>query len=142
MAVRELVRGDSYTHRRPVFRFTLADIRGKALDLTGYTIRATFKSRQTSLEDDPLDVFAPIRHELVIDEYGVPQKENGLVLDGPVESGRIAEYLTSDETRVLPLRVELFGDIELTDPTGAVFSYILEDRLYAIDGYTHRSHQK
>lgn len=140
MARRTIIRGDSYTHRRPVFRITLTDSRGNPIDLSGHTIRATYKTRATSLEDDPLDIFAPIRHELVVDTMGVVIKENGLVLDGPARSGRIAEYLSTSETRSLPLESELYGDIEITDPYGNVFTYLLEDHLFAVDGYTHRSH--
>lgn len=138
MAERVIIRGDSYGLRRPLYRIELLTVDNQPFDLTGCVVRTTYKPRPTSIEVDPHDDTAFIKHELHVDENGVASVQAGLHMIGDPTDGQIEERLTSSETSVLPLDIVLFSDIELTDPNGEKFTWIMEEGLRAIDAYTNR----
>lgn len=139
MATRTITRGDSYSLRRPLYQITFINAEGDPMDLAGCTIRTTYKAEQTTIEEDPEDIHAVIVHELVIDEAGLPVVEDGLYLIGDAVEGTIEERLTAAETKTLPLNTPLLGDIEIQDAAGEIFTWIVDEELVAVDGYTHRS---
>ena len=139
MAVRTIIRGDSYGIRRPLYTITLVDDLGNPFDLTGCTIRTTYKAVITTPVEDPTDTSAAIKHDLTIDGTGTPTTENGLHLVGPPTAGVIEEWLTSTESRALPTGMELVSDVELTDVNGEVFTWTFTDTLTAVDGVTNRT---
>lgn len=139
MAVRTIIRGDSYGIRRPLYTLTLVDEVSAPFDLTSCTLRTTYKVVTTDPSDDPSDLTAPIKHEIVINGSGVAITEDGLYLVGPAINGVIEERMTAAETIALPLNVDLISDIQLTDQNGEIFTWLFTDTLKTIDGVTNRS---
>jgi len=139
MAIRTIIRGDSYGLRRPLFTITLVDNLNDPFNLANCTIRTTYKIAPTDPNTDPTDENAPIKHFIELDGVGAVVDNDGLVLVGPATDGVLEERLTAAESRVLPANVELQSDIELTDQNGEVFTWIFTDTLKAIDGVTNRT---
>lgn len=137
MAEKIIIRGDSYTDLRPLYTYTLVNDQGQPFDLTGCTIRTTYKESTTDPNTDTTDATAAIAHDLIIDGGGNILASNGLIVVGDVTSGVIEEYLTSAETLALPLNASLSSDLELTTPNEVV-TFISDDTLKAIDAYTNR----
>lgn len=138
MAERIIIRGDSYALRRPLYRIELLTQDGLPFDLTGCTVRTTYKPEATSPQEDPNDISAAIQHDIEIGGDGEPEREAGLYLVGDAEEGVIEERLTASESRSLPLDTSLYSDIELTDANGEKFTWIMTDTLRAVDAYTNR----
>lgn len=139
MATRTIIRGDSYGLRRPFYTYTFVDENDAPLDLTGCTIRVTYKAAPTDPTTDTTDSTAAIKHTIVIDTFGVATTQTGLYLTGAATGGIITQRLTATETKALPLGTSLLNDVELTDFNGEVASWILDDILTTIDGYTNRT---
>lgn len=139
MAVRTIIRGDSYGIRRPLWVITLVDEALDPFDLSGCTVRTTYKPTATSPADDPDDTDAPIKHTIVIAVNGTVTSSDGLILVGDATGGTLQERLTATESRVLPVNVELLSDVELTDQNGEVFTFPMTDTLKAVDGLTNRT---
>lgn len=139
MAVRTVIRGDSYAIRRPLYTYTLVDDNANPFDLTGCTIRTTYKAALTAPETDPTDTSAAIKHTLIINGSGAATTEDGLHLVGAATNGVIEEWLTSTESRSLPLATSLLSDIELTDANGEIFTWLFDDTLIAADAVTNRT---
>lgn len=137
MAEKIIIRGDSYTDLRPLYTYTLVNDQGQPFDLTGCTVRTTYKTETTDPNTDTTDATAAIAHDLIIDGGGNILSSNGLIVVGDVTSGVIEEYLTSAETLALPLNTSLSSDLELTTPNEVV-TFISDDTLKAIDAYTNR----
>ena len=70
MADRTIIRGDSYATRRPLWTITLVDEVSAAFDLTGCTVRTTYKTTLTDPTADPSDTSAEIAHTLIVDGTG------------------------------------------------------------------------
>src|SRR5690349_9833116 len=113
MAVRTIIRGDSYGIRRPLYTITLVDSLGDPFDLTGCTVRTTYKTTVTAPTDDPTDTSAAIKHDIVVNGVGTPTAQNGLHMVGAAADGVIEERLTAVESRSLPLNTPLFSDVVL-----------------------------
>ena len=139
MAVRTIIRGDSYALRRPLYTLTFVDELSNPFNLTGCTVRTTYKTASTSPADDPSDTNAPIKHTLTVDGTGTATLENGLYMIGLATAGVVEERLTATESRSLPLSTELLSDVELTDANGEVFTWVFTDTLLAVDGFTNRT---
>jgi hypothetical protein len=139
MAVRTIIRGDSYQLRRPFYTYTFVDENDAPLDLTGCTIRTTYKTEKTDPTVDTTDTDAAIKHTIVIDTFGVATTQTGLYLVGAATGGILKERLSATESRALPLETALYSDLELTDFNGEVFTWVFDDTLVAIDGYTNRT---
>lgn len=139
MTDRQVIRGDSFTTRRAFYQITLRDDQNQLFDLTGCTVRTTFKSTPDAPADDPDDTMAAIRHTLIVGVDGVPTLSNGLYLVGPATGGTIEERLTVAESIVLPLSIKLVSDIEVTDAGGEVMTLLFQGTLTAIDGITNRT---
>lgn len=139
MAVRTIIRGDSYAIRRPLYTYTLVDDVGVPFNLTGCTIRTTYKSVLTPPETDPNDTSAPIKHTLIVDGSGNATTEDGLHLVGAASAGVVEEWLTATESRALPLATALISDIELVDQNGEVFTWMFDDTLQATEAVTNRT---
>ena len=137
MAEKVIIRGDSYTTLRPLYTHTLINDIGGPLNLTGCAIRTTYKPAPTDPNTDPTDDEAVIAHDLIIDDLGDVVVSNGLSLVDGVAGGVILEVLTRAESLALPLGVTLSSDLELTTPEEVV-TFISEDTLKAVDGYTNR----
>lgn len=138
MAEKLIIRGDSYTELRPLYIYTLVDNEGNPFDLTGCTIRTTYKTATTDPSTDPTDASAVIKHTLVVNALGSVTVSNGLIIVGPVTGGVIKEYLTRIETLDLPLGVSLHSDLEVTTASEVV-TFISNDTIKAIDAYTNRT---
>ena len=138
---RTLIRGDSYAIRRPLYVITFVDDEATPLDLTGCTIRSTYKVAPTDPTIDDTDDGAYIKSTLVIDNDGDATTEDGLFLQSTASTGVVVQKLEASDTLALPLNIEIRGDIELTDPNGEVFTWILDEALVAIDGYTNRTEE-
>ena len=139
MAVRTIIRGDSYALRRPLWTLTFVDELANPFNLTGCTVRTTYKTASTAPADDPNDTNAPIKHTIIINGSGTPTTQDGLFLVGAATGGIIEERLTATESRVLPLNTELLSDIEVTDASGEIFTWVITDTLKAVDGFTNRT---
>jgi hypothetical protein len=139
MAVRTIIRGDSYGIRRPLYTLTLVDTNSAPFNLIGCTVRTTYKAITTDPTTDPQDSGAPIKHSITIALDGTVSAANGLVLVGAPEDGVLEERLTATESRLLPLNTELVSDVELTDQNGEVFTWLFTDTIKAIDGVTNRT---
>jgi len=135
---RTLIRGDSYSIRRPLYEITFVDDEAAPLDLTGCTIRSTYKITTTDPNEDTTDEGAYIKATLVVDTDGEAMTEDGLYLKSTADAGVVLHKMEASDTLALPLNTELYGDIELTDPNGEVFTWILEETITATDGYTNR----
>lgn len=136
---RTIIRGDSYGIRRPFYTYTFVDIADAPLDLSGCTIRTTYKAAKASATDDPTDATAEIKHHITLDGTGAVTSQDGLYLDTTAATGVIVERLTAAETLALSLDTELFNDVELTDSNGELSTWIYEEALTAIDAYTNRT---
>lgn len=138
MAVRTIIRGDSYGIRRPLYTLTLVDTNNNPFDLSGCTVRMTYKSVLTDPTTDPNDSNAPIKHSIVIAIDGTVTDSTGLVLVGDAADGVLEERLSASESRIIPANVELQSDVELTDQNGEVFTWLFTDTIKAVDGVTNR----
>lgn len=139
MAVRTIIRGDSYGIRRPLYTITLVDSLGDPFDLTGCHVRTTYKTAITAPTDDPTDTSAAIKHDLIVSGAGAATTQNGLYMVGAATDGVIEERLTAVESRALPLNTPLFSDVELTDSNGEIFTWVFADTLVTTDGVTNRT---
>lgn len=139
MAIRTIIRGDSYGLRRPFYTYTFVDELDAPLDLTGCTIRTTYKEAPTDPTTDTTDSTAAIKHTIVIDTFGVATTQTGLYLTGAATAGILYERLTATESKALDTAKTYLSDLELTDFNGEVFTWIFDDQLVAIDGYTNRT---
>lgn len=138
MADRTIIRGDSYATRRPLWTITLVDEVSAAFDLTGCTVRTTYKTTLTDPTADPSDTSAEIAHTLIVDGTGAATTEDGLYLVGLATAGVVEQRLTAAESRILPLGTALFSDIEVTDANGEIFTVKFADTLDTEEGVTHR----
>ena len=139
MAEKIIIRGDSYGLRRPIYTYTFLDDNLDPMDLRGYKILVTFKPAVTPIETDGSDTTAKIKHELQISLAGTVTVQTGLYLVGAATGGIIEDRWSKSETAALPVNTSLFGDIQLTDPDGEVFTWIFDETVKAIDGLTHRN---
>lgn len=139
MANRTVIRGDSYALRRPLYTITLVNDIGQPFNLTGCTVRTTYKPQIVAAATDPTDSTAAIKHDIVINSSGAVTSSNGLFLVGAATAGVLQERLTASESLALPLDTQLVSDIELTDANGEVFTWLFEDTLSARDAVTNRT---
>jgi hypothetical protein len=138
---KEIIRGDSYGASRPVYIYTLVDELLAPLDLTGYTIQTTYKPAITTIEEDASDTTAEIMHEIQFDGSGNVVYQDGIYIPtgSTVADGILHDRLTKVETAALPVGTELTADLQVTDPSGEVFTWLFDDTLVARDGVTHRA---
>lgn len=130
-----IIKGDSYSLRRPMWKHEFVDIDNNPMDFSGCTILTTYKEEIAPIDEDPDDSFAVIRHSIVFDMDGVPTAENGLYYIAP---GVIAERFPSEVTRDLPAGVALTFDIQLEDANGEYFTFIINETVTAVDSATNR----
>lgn len=135
--VKKVIRGDSYGTLRPLFILKFASPTGGRYNLAGATVRTTYKPESTDPNVDVDDSGAVIRHEIVINEDGVVAASTGLALIGAASDGVIHEYLTSTESKALPLDVELYSDVQITIGSDTI-SFVQGTPVVAVDGYTNR----
>ena len=139
MAVYEIIRGDTYVLRRPLFRYELADLSLGPFNLTGCTIRTTWKVAPTPPADDPSDTTGVLKGLLIVNGSGVATTEVNLFMIGPATDGVIEHRVTAAETANLPLGVSWKSDVEVTDANNEVSTFLFEgDTAKARDGYTNR----
>lgn len=138
MANLTIIRGDSYALRRPLYTYTIVDENSAPFPLEGCTIRTTYKPISISLDVDPDDQTAIIRHEIVIGEDGVPSVTNGLHLQGSSAAGIVVDRMSSTETKAFLPEIVYLSDLQLTDALGEVFTWIWVDGVLAIDAITNR----
>lgn len=136
--VRTIIRGDSYAIRRPLYTYHFVNDQGGPFDLTGCTVRTTYRDNNATPQEDPNDEVVVWKATLVVDNQGIPTLENGMKLATTAEAGTVLEQLSADASRLFPLGVELKSDIELTDAVGEKFTFLFEERIVAQDGVTHR----
>lgn len=133
-----IIRGDSYALRRPLFTYTLVDDLGQPFNLAGCTVRTTYKPEIYTIEDDPVDASAPIRHMMVVDINGTVTSSDGLALSGPAANGVVLDRFNSYDTKQIPPDVRHIGDLQLTDANGEIFTWTWVDGLIAVDSVTNR----
>jgi hypothetical protein len=140
MPAYQIIRGDSYALRRPLFTYALVDEDNLPFDLSGCTVRTTWKVERTDPTTDPTDTGAVLKGLLVVSGAGVATTQSGLYLVGPATAGTIQHRVSATETKALPLETAWISDVELTDVNGEVFTFLFEgDTLEAIDGITNRT---
>lgn len=139
MMPKEIFQGDSYESLRPLYTLTLLDDGGAPLNLTGYTIRTTFKLAATDPVDDPNDANAYIRHHIRIAADGTIASQKGLQLRNLPADGILDQYLSSAESGALPVDTPLYSDVELTTPLGEKITWVYDDPLIVLPAYTNRS---
>lgn len=135
---RTIIRGDSYALRRPLYIYTLVDNNLNPLNLSGCTIRTTYRTSKATIQEDPDDGSAVWKGTLSIDETGFPFVSNGMGLRGPASDGVVEVHLSASASRALPLGVELISDLEVTDAMGEKFTFMFDETIIAVDGVTHR----
>lgn len=138
MATKTIYRGDSYGSNRALYTYTFVDPSLNPLDLRGYKIQVTFKPVITTIETDPNDSTAYIKHEIQFNLAGTVTVQNGLYVVGAATGGVIQQRLTKVETAGLIPNVEMVGDLQLTDPNGEVVTWMFADKLIAVDAVTNR----
>lgn len=136
---KEIYQGDSYESLRPLFTLTFLDDGGTPLDLSGYTVRTTFKISATDPADDPSDANAYIRHYIRLAADGSVIGNRGLLLRNVAEDGIIDQYLSSTESGLLPVDTPLYSDVELTTPLGEKITWVYDDPLVVLPAYTNRT---
>lgn len=149
MTERTIIAGDSYETLRPLFRIPLTNIGGGAMDLTGCTVRTTFKPEA---DDDLTDAAAVIKADAVIDGSGVITDGTGLVLADiiggvytvvPATSGVLLHLLTEAESAAIPVDTPYVSDVQATVPIAGggteTFTFIFTDTLIVVNGITNRS---
>lgn len=149
MPEKVVVRGDAYVIRRPVFILDLSevvlDINDQEviqpLDMSGCTIRSTFKTAPTNPATDPSDGTAALACSITFDENGAVTAADGFRLpDGKTaENGQLWLTATSAKTAALPLGVKLNSDVEVTDQNNEQITIFSSTTLSAVEGYTNRS---
>ena len=140
MTAYEIIRGDSYAVRRPFFTYELVDDLNDPFDLTGCTVRTTWKVATTDPSTDPTDASAVLKGLLIVDGTGTATTETNLEMVGLATAGTIVHRVTAAETLALTAGVTWESDVELTDANGEVFTFLFSgDTLTAIDGYTNRT---
>ena len=140
MAAYEIVRGDSYAIRRPLFTYELVDDANDPFDLTSCTVRTTWKVTTTDPASDPTDATAVLKGLLVVNGSGTATTEEGLELVGLATAGTIVHRVTAAETLALSAGVTWESDVELIDAAGEKFTFLFSgDTLTAIDGFTNRT---
>lgn len=135
---RTLIRGDDYAIRQPLYRYAFVDDTSAPMNLSGCSVFTTYKIAPTDPNTDAEDTEAPIKHHIKIDSDGNVIESQGLVLETVAEDGTILEQLTSDESKSLPLATPLKSDVQLIDANGEIFTWIMEEFITTIDGYTNR----
>ena len=139
MADITIIRGDSYSLRRPLFTYSFVTNLGAAFDLAGCVIRTTYKPNVLGPADDPVDATAAIKHTLRVGSDGISTETDGIYLSGLATLGVVVERMTATETRTLPAGIALVSDLELTDANGEVFTWLFSDWLQNKDGVTNRT---
>lgn len=130
-----IVKGDSYAIRRPMWTHEFVDINNDPMDFAGCTLLTTYKPSIVPIDDDPDDSEAVVRHSIVFDMDGQPTSENGLFYIAP---GVIVERFPSELTRTLPTGVALRFDIQLEDANGEYFTFVIGETVTATDSITNR----
>lgn len=144
MTERTVVRGDDYVMRRPVFKLTLVAIEGDVivpLDMSGCTVRATFKTAPTDPATDPTDESAELKRDITFDVAGTVTSATGFRLPdgGTAQDGVLWLTATSSDTLALPLATTLKGDVQVTDANDEVLTVFSTATLKAVEGYTNRT---
>lgn len=139
MPDRTIVRGDSYATRRPLYVHTFVDDVGAPFDLTGCTVRSTFKTTTTDPSTDATDSTAVIKATLIVDGSGTATTETKMYLVGAATDGVCELRLSSSDTLALTTGTFWLSDVELTDANGEVFTFLYTDRLTSVNGYTNRT---
>jgi hypothetical protein len=135
MAIRTIIRGDD---KRGFCQYAVLDTNGNPLSLAGCLILTTFRTTKTPIESDPFDATALIKHHMQIAGDGSVTLSQGLRLATNAAAGIIIEDLSSAETRLLPVDVPIYNDVQIRDATGVTTTYIMSDHSIATDGYTNR----
>ncbi len=139
MADVTIIRGDSYALRRPLFTHTIVDDLGAAFNLTGCTVRSTFKTETTDPNSDTTDSTAVIKATLIINGSGTAMTETKMYLVGAASAGVCELRLSASDTLALATGTQWSSDVEIIDANGEVFTFSFTDKLSAIDGYTNRT---
>lgn len=136
----QIVRGDTYVLRRPFLVYDLVDDTLSPFDLTGCTIRTTWKVATTDPNTDTTDADGVLKGTLVVDGTGTATTEDGLYMVGLATDGTIEHRLPSADTLALDIGVTWVSDLEVTDANGEVSTFFFDgETATAIDGYTNRT---
>lgn len=144
MTERSLIRMDDYySPQRPVFEYTLVDSSSgiiEPFDMSGCTIRATFKVAPTEPNTDPTDTDAPLKADIAFGMDGsVTSATNWALPAGKTAADGILHLVASKAvTAGLPLNAPLKSDIQVTDAAGHNHTVILVGTLKATEGFTNR----
>ena len=139
MADLQIVRGDSYALRRPLYTHLLTNANGTPFDLTGCTVRTTFKTETTDPNSDTTDSTAVIKGTLIVNGSGTATTETKMYMVGAATAGEVELRLSASDTLALATGTQWSSDVELTDGNGEVFTWVFTDKLSTIDGYTNRT---
>lgn len=139
MADTTIIRGDSYAIRRPLFTHTFVDENGAPFDLTGCTVRSTFKTKPEDILIDTTDSTAVVKATLIVDGSGTPTTQTKMYLVGAATAGVCELRLSSTDTAGLAPETDWYSDVELIDGNGETFTFLFTDKVRAIDAYTNRT---
>ena len=134
-----LIRQDSYSTRRPLFTHTFVDDQGDPFDLTGCTVRSTFKTATTDSQTDTTDSTAAIKATLIVDGTGTATTQTKMYMVGAATAGVCELRLSSADTGSLAVGTFFNSDVEITDANGEVFTFPMTDRIVITEGYTNRT---
>lgn len=138
MVNRMVIRGDDYVIRRYLLRFALVDDMLAPMDLTGCTVRSTWRPAPVSPEDDPNDAAADLAASITFDGSGAVTESDGLALPngGSAVAGVLELIADRSVTAALPVGTALKGDVQVTDSNGEVLTVLVQETITAQDAYT------
>jgi len=144
MADIELIRGDSYALRRPLFTHTFSEVDEDgvvigAFDLTGCTVRSTFKTVPTDSTSDTTDTTAVIKATLIVDGTGTATTQTKMYLVGAATDGVCELRLSATDTGAMITDTDFFSDVELTDANGEVITFVQPESIRVTEAYTNRT---
>lgn len=148
MANRLIFKGDSYAIRRPFYIIPLTEVitnpdgtlTPRPFDLSGCTVRTTFKAAATPPDTDPADANAPIKADIAIAMDGTVTSSNGLVIPAGLTAadGILHHRLTKEQTGGLTVGEKWVSDVQVTDALGEDFTKTFEETVEVILGITNR----
>lgn len=136
MAQITIYRTADYSISNPMWIIEIVDINGDPLDFAGYTFLNAYKVEAISVDDDPNDNTATIKHRITFNPAGVPTIEDGLYYVAP---GILTERFTAAETTTIPIDIPYITDMRVIYPNGEDAIIPVSDTVRSINPVTNRT---
>lgn len=141
---RVLTRGDDYWADRPVWTVTLVGVDPldpdnlTPFDLTGCTVRSTWRPGPIPPGEDASDTTAALAASIAFDGNGDVTASSHMILppDSSASDGVLLLVADRATTTAMPLTAGLRGDVQITDAADKVVSVPVLATLALIDLYT------